>query len=177
MDKLIFELEQALRDKSLRKQEHIRIQAVLMKKRGLKRKEISKLVGRSFDSVENWIMAYNKNGLAGLMTKEVENVNSTKLTYAQKDYIKEILTKQTPDKLGLSSQDYWDVPALRELVKKEFDVEYKSHSSYILLLKYCGYSYQRIAFEDLRKDPKSSDDFKIRFKGKLKKGGNIVMSW
>ncbi|MFC2624187.1 MAG: hypothetical protein ACFN0W_06225, partial [Propionibacterium acidifaciens] len=37
---------------------------------------------------------------------------------------------------------FWDVPAIRDVVKILFDVEYQSDSSYQLLLRFCGLSLE-----------------------------------
>ncbi len=59
----IKELEEALSSPSLSKQEYLRVQAVLLKHRGYKRKEIALIVGKSFNALEEWITKYNKQGL------------------------------------------------------------------------------------------------------------------
>jgi len=38
---------------------------------------------------------------------------------------------------------FWTVEDLIEVVRKQYGVEYKSHTSYTNLLKLCGFSYQK----------------------------------
>lgn len=176
--KEIKELERALKDKTLTKQEIKRIRAILLRKKGYKHKEILDILPDiKRNALKEWITKYNHTGRNGLRTKYPEKPHAAKLSNKQKEKIKKIITKQTPEEEGVGKQDYWDVSTLRKLVKKRYQVEYKSYSSYTRLFKYCGFSYQRVEFQDTRRDQEAVDEFKKRFEGKLKKGGNIVMSW
>jgi len=76
----------------------------------------------------------------------------------------------------LEEEDYWSITTLKQLVKQKYHIEYKTEESYRNLLKYCGYSYQKVEFEDERKSNEEGVTFKKRFKGKLKKGG-FSMWW
>ena len=49
---------------------------------------------------------------------------------------------QPPSQSGIDAE-FWDVPAIRDVVKILFDVEYRSDSSYQLLLRFCGMSFKR----------------------------------
>lgn len=159
----------------LSKQEYIRIQAVLLKHRRYKRKEIAQIVGKSFNALEEWITNYNKKGLDGLLTRSPKNPNNAKLTYSQKDKIKEIINKFKPKDYGLL-KDFWDIPTLKRLVQSEFGVEYKGISSYRRLFDYCGFSYQKVQFVDKRQNKEDLDRFKKRYKMRSKTV-TITMSW
>jgi transposase len=175
--KEIEELKRALTDSALSKKEHIRVLAVLRRKEGWKRKEIQGFLGVSKNALEQWITAYNKEGIEGLKTEKRITSSTAKLKPEQIKQIEKFLRDETPDSLNISDQDYWDVETLRRLVKSRYGVEYKATSSYTRLFRRCGLSYQRVEFEDVRRDPRGVDEFKKRFEGKLKKGGSIVMSW
>lgn len=171
----IKELEEALSSSSLSKQEYLRVQAVLLKHRGYKRKEIALIVGKSFNALEEWITKYNKQGLDGLRTRHPKNPNSARLTYAQKDKIKEIINKFKPKDYGFL-RDFWDIPTLKRLVQSEFGVEYKGISSYRRLFDYCGFSYQKVQFVDKRQNKEELDTFKKKYRMRSKTG-TITMSW
>ena len=49
---------------------------------------------------------------------------------------------QTPPTPPAVQADFWDVPALRDVVKILFDAECQSDSSYQLLLKFCSMSFK-----------------------------------
>lgn len=171
----IKELEKAMSSAALSKQEYIRVQAVLLKHRGYHRKEIALIVGKSFNALEEWITNYNKKGLDGLLTKAPKTPNSAKLTYSQKDKIKEIINKHKPKDYGLI-KDFWDIPTLKRLVESEFGVEYKGMSSYRRLFDYCGFSYQKVQFVDKRQNKEELDSFKKKYRMRSKTG-TITMSW
>jgi transposase len=151
------------------------VQAVLLRKRGIPRKEIVAITGRSFDSVEDWIIAYNKDGIQGLMTKKLQKKNASKLTEGQRHEITHILNTHTPKGMKLSDQDYWDIPTLTQLVQT-YGVTYRSRASYTKLFHDCGYSYQRVEFVDTRRNTDDGENFKKKYSLKSKEGG-IVMSW
>ena len=54
--------------------------------------------------------------------------------------LKKILA-QPPFQTGIHAE-FWDVPAIRDVVKIMFDMEYQSDSSYQLLLRLCGLSFK-----------------------------------
>lgn len=170
-------LSKGIKDSSLTKQEYIRVLAVLKRKQGQRREEIIKFLGVSIKALEKWITAYNREGLEGLKTEKRITSSIAKLKPDEIEKIEKWLKASNPKDMDISRQDYWDVPTLKKLIKKKCGVEYKSHASYTRLFKRCGFSYQRVEFEDKRRSQKSVDEFKKRFEGKLKKGGSIVMSW
>lgn len=56
-----------------------------------------------------------------------------------------------PSAAGVSAE-FWDVPALADVVKTRFDVEYESESSYQLLLRFLGMSFKLPDQFDKRRD-------------------------
>jgi transposase len=171
------DLEKALKNSKLKKQEYVRILAVKKCKEGTKHKDVSKILDVSLKAIEGWITKYNRCGINGLMTSRPNISNYSKLKYEERKEIEKLLKTKTPKEVDIGQQEYWDIPMLKRLVKKKFGIEYKAHSTYTKLFKACGFSYQRVEFEDKRRSQKSVDEFKKRFEGKLKKGGSIVMSW
>lgn len=168
-------VKRAMKDGSLSRAEYIRVQGIYLKKQGYALKEIEEITGKDWRTVQTWITAFNKNGIDGLRTKERKKPTNFVLTKAQKDEIKRITAEHKPKDKGLSG-DFWSVPTVRQLVKNEYGVEYKSEKSYQTLLRYCGFSYQKAEYIDKRKDEKAGDHFKTRFKKRLKKG-TFSMSW
>ena len=66
--------------------------------------------------------------MCSVLTGHAGNQNAAKLTRAQKEEPKAILA-QPPSQAGVHAE-FWDVPAIRDVVKILFDVEYRSDSSY-----------------------------------------------
>jgi transposase len=168
-------LEKALRDNSLKKAEYIRIQAVLLRKRGYSRGEIVKITGKSLSAIENWITAFSQNGIVGLRTKKRESAPNALLTREQKDRIARIVNDSKPKEVGIAGE-FWNILRLRILVKKEFGKEYQSDESYRRLLHDCGFSYQKVEFVDKRRDEEKAAEFKKRLQTRLKKGA-LSMWW
>ena len=59
---------------------------------------------------------------------------------ARKEELEEILGKP-PSKAGVKA-GFWDVPALKDVVFIKFGVEYRSESSYRLLMRFLGMSFK-----------------------------------
>ena len=59
---------------------------------------------------------------------------------ARKEELEEILGKP-PSKAGVKA-GFWDVPALKDVVSIKFGVEYRSESSYRLLMRFLGMSFK-----------------------------------
>ena len=78
--------------------------------------------------------------MCSVLTGHAGNQNAAKLTRDQKQELKKILA-QPPSQTGIHAE-FWDVPAIRDVVKILFDVEYQSDSSYQLLLRFCGLSLE-----------------------------------
>jgi transposase len=168
-------LEDALKTERLKKNEYIRIQAVLLNLKGYSHKEISKIVLKSIDALERWVTKFNKQGIEGLRNKPLSKPRNYKLNWEQKDEIKEIITKNSPEQLGLK-REFWDPHLLKQLIQKKFNITYKTRKAYTELLKYCGLSYQRVEFKDSREDKEYKKHMKLRLEKKLKKGV-LKMYW
>lgn len=162
-------LKQVLKKGKLNKNEFIRVQAVLLNLQGYKHKEITQITQKSVDALKKWITAFNKYGIDGLRNKMVIKPSNYKLTKEQKDKIKDIITKHSPQKYSLKGE-FWNPYNLKQLIKKQFNVIYKSRTSYTDLLKYCGFSYQKVEFKDTRENQKYKRHEKLRLEKKLKKG-------
>jgi transposase len=64
--------------------------------------------------------------------------------------LKRIL-ESPPSEAGISA-DFWDVPALEDVVKTKFEVAYESDSSYQLLMRFLGMSFKKPDPFDKRRD-------------------------
>lgn len=172
------ELDSAFRSSKNQKEAN-RIQVIRLLAKGYTHHQVQEITGKSPVTIETLVTVYRKHGINGLRLKPHPRNNSL-LTIHQKNTIKQILaTKETPSKAGISvaeDEDYWSLGSLKKLVQKTFHVTYKHKDSYRRLLQYCGYSYQRVEFEDKRRTNEKADDFKKRASIKLKKG-TMSMWW
>ena len=85
-----------------------------------------------------------------MVTGHASNENAAKLTSDQKAELKRVL-ELPPSDAGIPA-DFWDVPALDDVVKTKFEVQYESESSYHLLMKFLGMSFKLPDPFDKRRD-------------------------
>ncbi|MBU1730492.1 winged helix-turn-helix domain-containing protein [Patescibacteria group bacterium] len=71
---------------------------------------------------------------------------------------------------------FWSTDILKKVIKKKYQIEYKTEKSYYDLFKAAGFSFHKPKIKDFRQDPE-----KIKsFKGALKKSSSrtkIRLSW
>lgn len=162
-------LERSLKKDKLKKNEYVRIQAVLLNLKGYTHKEISQINLKSIEAIEKWITLFNKQGVPGLRDKTDKQPSSFKLSRPQKNQIKKIIIKNNPGQLGLQGE-FWNPGNLKQLIRDRFKIIYQSNDSYRRILKYCGFSYQKVQFKDSRESKQYKRHEKLRLEKKLKKG-------
>ena|SRR3989338_3890591 len=173
-NKAVKTLERTQRGHDLSKQEYIRVQAVLMKKKGFTVDEIIQANGKNRTTIEGWVTAFNQHGVAGLKTTP-QSPRFVKLEAEHKQKLKTLVHGHKPTEYGYT-EDFWSMPILKDFVKTKFKVVYKSERSYQDLFAYCGFSYQKAEYIDHRKDETDPNAFKVRLRKRLKKGA-FSMSW
>jgi len=101
----------------------LRKRGIHMIKQGIKKGEVARLLGVNKNTVSNWWKSYTARGTAGLSEQKRGAPSEAKklLSAAQETAIQKMLIDTMPDQLKL---DYtlWTRKAVRELVKREFDV-------------------------------------------------------
>jgi transposase len=121
-----------------------RYQAVRLYGEGYQVSEIEKITGCRRSSLMEWCQDYRKNGVQGLVDKRAGG-NSAKLTKLQIEDLSYRLRQYTPrDLYGQEASPYWTAPDLVRVIKKWYDVEYRSLSSYLRIFQVCDFSYQKV---------------------------------
>ena len=115
-------------------------EAILYASEGVGLGIIAKMVERNEKTVREWLAEWQNTRMCSVLTGHAGNQNAAKLIRAQKQDLKTVLALP-PSRSGIDAE-FWDVPALRDVVKILFDVEYESDSSYQLLLRFCGLSFK-----------------------------------
>lgn len=128
----------------------LKAEAVLYASRGVDVGVIAEMVDRTRKTVQGWLSEWRVWRLGSVVTGHQGNENAAKLTRVQKEELAGIL-KEPPSAAGVSA-DFWDVPALADVVASWFDVEYASESSYQLLMKFAGMSFKLADPFDKRRD-------------------------
>ena len=118
----------------------MKAEEILYASRGVDVGIIAEMVERTERTVQEWLAGWQATRMCSVLTGHAGNQNAAKLTRDQKQELKKILA-QPPSQAGVHA-GFWDVPAIREVVKIMFDVEYQSDSSYRLLLRFCGLSFE-----------------------------------
>ena len=118
----------------------MKAEAILYASRGVDVGIIAEMVERTERTVQEWLAEWRATRMCSVLTGHAGNQNAAKLTRTQKEELKAILA-QPPSRSGVHAE-FWDVPAIRDVVKILFDVEYQSDSSYQLLLRFCGLSLE-----------------------------------
>jgi transposase len=124
-----------------------RCQAVRLYGEGYAEKEIEQITGCNRTSLMEWCRAYRADHSQGLVDHRTGG-NSAKLSKLQIEELQQKLHQYTPKELfgaNASTVDgqFWAVEDLIHVVGEEYGVEYKSRTSYISLLRLCGFSYQK----------------------------------
>ena len=118
----------------------MKAEAILYASRGVDVGIIAKMVERTERGVQEWLAEWRATRMCSVLTGHAGNQNAAKLTRAQKEELKAILA-QPPSQAGVHAE-FWDVPAMREVVKILFDAEHQSDSSHRLLPRLCGPSLE-----------------------------------
>ena len=118
----------------------MKAEAILYASRGVDVGIIAEMVERTERTVQEWLADWQTTRMCSVLTGHAGNQNAAKLTRDQKEELKTILARP-PSQAGIHAE-FWDVPAIRDVVKILFDVEYQADSSYQLLLRLCGLSFK-----------------------------------
>lgn len=148
-----------------------RYQAVRLYGTGYKVSEIEEISGCSRASLMEWGRAYRQYGIAGLVDQR-RGGNRAKLKAVQLEHLHQRLEDYTPGQLLGTGHCYgdgqfWTVPDLAKLVKRDYQVEFKSETSYRSLFKRCNFSCQRPGSQYWSRNELASLEFEQQLEKKL----------
>lgn len=153
----------------------LKAEAILYASMGVSIEIISSSVDRSQRTVSEWLSDWNYYRLQSVVTGHAGNQNAAKLTREQKADLKKVL--ESPPSEGGISADFWDVPALEDVIKTKFEVEYESDSSYQLLMRFLGMSFKKPDPFDKRRDEAKiasrMEEIKEQVRGLLAEGYEV----
>ena len=124
-----------------------RYQAVRLYGEGYPEAEIEQITGCSRTSLMEWCRAYRADHAQGLVDQRAGG-HRAKLSQLKLEELQQMLHQYTPqERLGSKAStvdgQYWSVEDLAQVVRERYGVEYQSRTSYIHLLRLCGFSYQK----------------------------------
>ncbi len=114
---------------------------------------IADVLFRSEKTIREWIHEFQKERIASLFPKTLNNQHAAKLTKEQKQQLKDVLSKQ-PSAYGIP-KEFWDVSTLKQYIRAEFGVEYESETSYRLIFQLHNYSFHLPDTFDIHRDEKT----------------------
>ena len=114
----------------------MKAEAVLHASEGVGIGIIAKMVGRTERTVQEWPAEWRATRMRRVLTGHAGNQDAAEPARAQKEDLKAVLAR--PPSQADVRAGFWDVPAIREVVRILFDVEYQSDFSYRLLPRLCG---------------------------------------
>lgn len=118
----------------------LKSQAILLRSKSIKVADIADVLDRDTRTIERWIKDFKERRLASIFTGQKDNQHAAKLTRAQKEEIKNILSRK-PSEYGLP-KEFWDVPQLKKYVWIRFGVVYESERSYHFLLEFSNLTFK-----------------------------------
>ena len=118
----------------------MKAETILHASRGVDVGIIAERVERAERNVRKWLAGWQGARMCSAPTGGAGNQNAAKPARVRKEELKAILARP-PSRTGIHAE-FWDVPAIRDVVKILFDVEYQADSSYQLLLRLCGLSFK-----------------------------------
>ena len=125
-----------------------RLRMILLLKEGYKQREVAEIMRTTERTVYTWKKRYEKEGFEGLKTR-----NKTGRKRRLEDDDLEDLKRL------LKQKDYWTTREVRDLIKREFGVEYTLRHVPRILRK-MGMRYQKPYVNDLKRPVNAEDILK-----------------
>lgn len=144
-----------------------RIRAVYLALMGRSAPEIAKLLGYSRRSIQEWVYAYNRQGIEGLKDDSGRGGNC-KLNTDQLQWLRQRIEEGPSPEDGVCVFHGKDI---QRIIKQQFGITYHLSSIYRLLHK-MGYSYVSSRPEHPKGDPEERKVFK---KKSVIRSGNSVL--
>jgi len=151
-------------------------QALILKSKGYKRKEIQKIVDVKDSQLGYWIWQWHKHRQHSFDVKP-KNQYRRYLTLTDRQEIIQMLRNKKPKDIGLEGE-YWSTRLLKVYIQAKYQVSYKTDQSIRDLFKEAGLSIQK----PITKDIHQSDSKRQEFIGLVKKRslnttGRVLLSW
>lgn len=139
----IKELQDVIHDNESPSREVKRAQAIIMidKKRNIE--DITEMTGLRRAQIFELRKKYFRQGINSIKNKRQKKPKEL-LTKAQKEEILHILKTKTPNECdSYYNNDYWTTGILGEFIKRTYDVEYKSKTSYYLIFRQAKFTFHK----------------------------------
>ena len=139
-----------------------RYSVVIKHFQGLTNRKIAEMENLEEHTVSNYIKNYITKGIDGLTMKHSSGAKR-KLNPEQEKMIVDVVTNNTPDKVGFECKKNWTIELIRQWVIKEFNIT-MSHRGMAEVLYRLNLSYTRPTYVMAKADKNKQEKFKNDFK-------------
>lgn len=164
------ELQSVISNNDSSSREVKRAQAVIMIDKGKNIDDITELTGLKRSQIFNLRSLYLKEGLGAIEDKKKKQPKKI-LTKNQQKEIIETVKNKAPNECDdyFTKCEYWTTGVLGEYIKREYNVEYKSKTSYYLLFHQAKFTYHKPGRVYEKHDPQEVKKWRKKTKPKIKK--------
>ena len=134
------ELQSIVRNRKSKVVNVRRAQAIMLVNENCNGITIKAVTGYSKNAAFKLRKQYQDKGIAGILTKDRDT--RSLLTKKQLADVKKIVQEHLPNEYGINA-NFWSTSILAEFILKEYNVKYKSKTSYYLIFKKAKFSYHK----------------------------------
>lgn len=138
--KELTELQDVVRDRASVSVEVRRAQTIILVNENCNEITLQTVTGYSRNFASKLRKRYQEKGLPGILVKKREP--RLLLTKTQLVEVQKIVQEQLPNAYGINA-DFWSTSILAEFIQKQYNVKYKSKTSYYLIFKKSNFSYHK----------------------------------
>lgn len=174
--KQIKKLKDIIKDKESSNKEIRRSQAILLIDKGTDYQTITTLTGYHRRQIFDLRKNYLNQGIKAIKDKCKKQFKEL-LTKKQRTEIIEILTTKAPKEYDYDSE-HWTTGILGDFIKRRYNIEYKSKTSYYLIFKQAKFTYHKPGRQYHQKDEKEVKKWRKKTKPRIKRAfedSNIVV--
>lgn len=175
--KALTELQGIVRDRESMVVEVRRAQAIMLVNENCNKITLQAVTGYSKNFASKLRKRYQEKGLPGILVKK--RTPRLLLTKTQLVDVQEIVKKHLPNEYGINA-DFWSTSILAEFIQRQYNVKYKSKTSYYLIFKKAKFSYHKPDKQYHERKPavieKWQQEVAPLIKNEIKKPGQVVLA-
>lgn len=134
-----------------------RYQAIKLALEGLTNAEIGAIIGRTAETVRNYVDSFRNEGFQGLIIKHSSG-RPRYLSAEQEQLVRTVIEHKTPEEVGFPAEMNWTSPLVQAWIEKEFGVVYADRSVRALLYR-LDFSFTAPTYRLAKADPEKKTVF------------------
>ncbi|OGY76558.1 MAG: hypothetical protein A2240_03835 [Candidatus Jacksonbacteria bacterium RIFOXYA2_FULL_43_12] len=164
----IVQLQGVIKDKKHSSRETRRAQAIIMLDAEADLAMINILTGFKREYVFRIRKNYLELGLKALVDKQKKKLKEL-LTKTQREELIKTIKGETPNECDRCyNSDYWTTGIVAEYIKRTYDVEYKSKTSFYVIFRQAKFSYHKPGREYERRDEQEVQEWRKQAQKRIK---------